>query len=158
MSRKEQSLRARRLLRKERQGVLCTLSQALAGWPFASLTPYAFAAAGEPIILTSTLAEHTRNIYADPRVSLFVLDSEAPVNPQAGARITVMGLVDPVESLEVEDARKRYLARFPESESLFQMSDFTLFKLSIERARFIAGFGEIFWLNADEVLAKDDPE
>ena len=158
MTRKEQSQRALRLLRKERQGVLCTLSQALDGWPFASLTPYAFAASGEPILLTSTLAEHTRNIYADPRVSLFVLDSEAPVNPQAGARITLMGLADPVDSLEVGGARRRYLARFPEAESLFQMSDFTLFKLSIERARFIAGFGEIFWLNAEEVVARADPE
>ena len=158
MSRKEQSLRALRLLRKEKQGVLCTLSQALDGWPFASLTPYAFAASGAPIILTSTLAEHTRNICADPRVSLFVLDSEAPANPQAGARITVMGLADPVDNFEVEDARRRYLERFPEAESLFQMSDFTLFKLSIERVRFIAGFGEIFWLNGDDLIAKDDLE
>lgn len=152
MSRKERLERARELLRKERHGVLCTLSQTLDGWPFASLTPYAFAASGEPIILTSTLAEHTRNIYADPRVSLFILDSDPLQNPQAGARLTVMGLADAVESTAVIDARQRYLARFPESESLFQMADFTLFKLSIERVRFIGGFGDICWINPAEFL------
>lgn len=156
LSRKQKVQRARLLLHQERHGVLCTLSQALDGWPFASLTPYAFAASGEPIILTSTLAEHTRNIYTDPRVSLFVLDSEGRTNPQAGARLTVMGLADSVETDEVADARQRYLARFPESESLFQMSDFVLFKLSIERARFIGGFGDIFWINPGELLEEKE--
>ncbi len=136
--------------------MLCTLSQALDGWPFASLTPYAFAATGEPIILTSTLAEHTRNIYADPRVSLFIVDSEAAHNPQAGARLTLMGLADAIDGTSIEDARRRYLGRFPESESLFQMSDFTLFKLSIERARFIGGFGDIFWINSGELIPGED--
>ncbi len=152
MSRKERFERARELLRKERHGVLSTLSQTLDGWPFASLTPYAFADSGEPIILTSTLAEHTRNIYSDPRVSLFILDSEALHNPQAGARLTVMGLADAVEGAAIEDARRRYLARFPQSESLFQMADFTLFKLSIERVRFIGGFGDMCWINPSEFL------
>ena len=137
MSRKERLERARELLRKERHGVLCTLSQTLDGWPFASLTPYAFAVSGEPIILTSTLAEHTNNIYSDPRVSLFIRDSDAVQDPQAGARLTVMGLADAIEDDdEIADARKRYLARFPESESLFQ----------------IGGFGDIFWINPSEFL------
>ena len=152
LSRKDSLQRARGLFLKERHGVLCTLSQALDGWPFASLTPYAFAATGDPIILTSTLAEHTRNIDADPRVSLFIVDSEAVHNPQAGARLTLMGLADAIDGEAIEDARQRYLGRFPESESLFQMTDFTLFKLSIERARFIGGFGDIFWINSGELI------
>ncbi len=152
MSRKEGVERARTLLQKERHGVLCTLSQTLDGWPFASLTPYAFTASGEPIILTSTIAEHTRNIYGDARVSLFILDSESLSNPQAGARLTVMGLAEAVEDTAVEDARSRYLVRFPEAEALFQMADFTFFKLSIERVRFIGGFGDIFWINPGELL------
>ncbi|MEP7272339.1 MAG: pyridoxamine 5'-phosphate oxidase family protein [Acidobacteriota bacterium] len=152
MSRKDGVERAQALLLKERHGVLCTLSQTLDGWPFASLTPYAFAASGEPIILTSTIAEHTRNIYGDARVSLFILDSESLANPQAGARLTVMGLAEAVEDSAVEDARARYLARFPEAATFFQMHDFTLFKLSIERIRFIGGFGDIFWINPGELL------
>ena len=152
MSRKERLERARELLRKEQHGVLCTLSQTLDGWPFASLTPYAFAGSGEPIILTSTLAEHTRNIHSDPRVSLFVRDSDALQDPQAGARLTVMGLADPLDGVEAIEARQRYLTRFPESETFFQMTDFTLFKLSIERLRIIGGFGDIFWINPSEFL------
>lgn len=160
MSRSERFARARRLLHKERHGVLCTLSQSLDGWPFASLTPYAFAASGAPIILTSQLAEHTRNIYADPRVSLFIIDAEAQANPQAGARLTLMGTAEQMGGAEAEEAKRRYLARFPGSENLFQMSDFTLFQLSIERGRFIGGFGEIFWISPGDLLeplANEDP-
>lgn len=155
MSRKERIERAQKLLHQERYGVLCTLSHSLDGWPFASLTPYAFAATGEPIILTSQLAEHTRNISVDPRVSLFVIDAEARANPQAGARLTLMGLANAVPADQVPEDRRRYLARFPESEALFQMSDFALFRLSLERGRFIGGFGEIFWLSPEELLGAE---
>lgn len=157
MGRKERIEKARRLLHTERYGVLCTLSHSLDGWPFASLTPYAFAASGEPVILTSALAEHTRNISVDPRVSLFVIDAEARANPQAGARLTLMGLANATLRTDIEDDRRRYLARFPESEPLFQMSDFTLFRLSLERGRFIGGFGEIFWLSPEELLDVAEP-
>jgi putative heme iron utilization protein len=160
VARNERIERARKLMHRERHGVLCTLSQSLNGWPFASLTPYAFAASGDPIILTSQLAEHTRNIYSDPRVSLFIIDAEARANPQAGARLTLMGLADQVPEAESGEARSRYLARFPESEGLFQMADFSLFKLNLERGRYIGGFGDIFWLSPADLLqpfAEEDP-
>lgn len=152
MNRKSRIEQARTLLRKEKYGVLCTISQTLNGWPFASLTPYAFTAFGELIILTSQLAEHTRNIYSDPRVSLFIPDSKALCDPQSNARLTVLGLVDILVASEVDEARRRYLARFPESELLFNMTDFALFKLSVERARFIGRFGDIYWLSSIDLL------
>jgi putative heme iron utilization protein len=152
VNRRDRAAPARELIQVERHGVLCTLSRQLGGWPFASLTPYAFAASGEPLFLISNLAEHTRNLRADPRVSLFIQDSSALAHPQAGARITIMGLAKEVDEDEIEDARRRYLARLPEGEGLFQMADFALFKLQIERVRFIGGFGEIFWLNPEELL------
>ncbi|MBK6799798.1 MAG: pyridoxamine 5'-phosphate oxidase family protein [Acidobacteria bacterium] len=59
------------LLNREKNGVLSTLSKKMGGWPFGSLTPFAMTAEGDPMFLLSGLAEHTHNIMADPRVSLF---------------------------------------------------------------------------------------
>src|SRR5690242_12322183 len=62
----EEAIReARSLLRARTEGVLCTISKRVAGWPFGSVAPYALGARGEPILYISTIAEHTKNIKAD---------------------------------------------------------------------------------------------
>jgi heme iron utilization protein len=141
------------LLDRERHGVLSTLSKKMNGWPFGSVTPYALTAANEPILLMSGLAEHTQNVLADARVSLFVQDGTAIANPQAGPRVTLAGIAERVLDEEAGDARRRFLERFPESASLFQLGDFHLFRLRIERIRYIGGFGEMFWLDGDALSA-----
>ncbi|HWN30853.1 MAG TPA: pyridoxamine 5'-phosphate oxidase family protein, partial [Burkholderiales bacterium] len=56
---------ARRLLRKNRFGMLATLSKKFGGHPFGSITPYILDHDARPVILISTLAEHTKNIEND---------------------------------------------------------------------------------------------
>lgn len=138
------------LLNREKNGVLSTLSKKMGGWPFGSLTPFAMTAEGDPMFLLSGLAEHTHNIVADPRVSLFLQDSSALDNPQAGARATILGNAGMIEDASLDDAKNRYLDRFPDSAQMFQMGDFKLFRLKIERVRFIGGFGEMYWLSWEE--------
>jgi hypothetical protein len=151
MTESNRALPIRALLERERHGVLCTLSSKMEGWPFGSVTPYALTAANEPILLMSGLAEHTQNVLADARVSLFVQDSAAIANPQAGARVTLLGRAEPAPEADAADARARFLARFPESESLFQLGDFRLFKLRPERVRYIGGFGQMYWLGGHDL-------
>ena len=79
------ALDARRLLRKNRFGMLATLSKKFSGHPFGSIIPYILDHDARPVILISTLAEHTKNIENDSRVSLLV--HEAGANVQAEARI-----------------------------------------------------------------------
>jgi hypothetical protein len=153
MSQAERAVPVRQLLQNERQGVLSTLSHKLDGWPFGSLTPFALTEAGEPLIFLSALAEHTQNLLADARVSLFVQDAQALANPQAGVRATLLCLAEAVPGDESAAARQAYLQRFPQSAGLFQLGDFSLFKLKIKRVRFIGGFGEMYWLGGDELLA-----
>ncbi len=145
MSNSDHALLVRNLLEQEKQGTLSTLSQKYAGWPFGSLTPYAISAAGDPLIFVSSLAEHTRNLLADPHVSLFIQDTSAQSNPQANARATFLGLAEPVTDKEQEDAAQRYLARFPEAGQNFQLGDFLLVKILVQHTRYIGGFGEMFW-------------
>src|SRR5882762_8671690 len=98
-----ESIRA--LLEQESNGVLATLSARRDGWPFASVAPYAVTEAGEPVLLLSRLAEHTRNLQADSRASLLVQDHDSLSDPQAGARITILGHVEAVVEPELQSAQ-----------------------------------------------------
>ncbi len=141
---------ARRLLRAEREAVLSTLSLRRHGWPFASLAPYALSRRGEPILLLSTLAQHTKNLRADARACLFVQDRSAP-EPPDGARIALLGRVAPVPAADVPEARARYLARHPRAESYFAAHDFGLYRLAVEEVRYIGGFGVIGWIPGSDL-------
>jgi len=137
---------ARRHLASCRSGVLSTLSLRHGGHPFGSLVPYALDHAGRPVILVSRLAEHTKNIGADPRVSL--LAHGAAEDPPAGARVTLLGKAVAVES--VASGAARYLRIFPDSERLVALGDFSFFAIEPVAVRFIEGFGGIHWISASD--------
>jgi putative heme iron utilization protein len=147
---------ARTLLATERTGVLSTISVHRPGYPYGSVTPYALSKRGQPIVLISTLAAHTKNLVADPRASLFVGDRAAAEDPQAGGRVSLLGVASRVPESESTDARARYLARQPQARGYFQTHDFQLWEFSVEELRLIAGFGRIAWL--DGVTLKRRPE
>ena len=144
---------ARALLEAESVGVLSTISVRRAGTPYGSVTPYALAATGSPLLLLSRLAAHTQNLTADPRAGLYVGDRSAAADPQAGARISLLGRVVRVDAAEETDARTRYLARWPQAADYFALGDFSLWRFEIEEARFIAGFGDIRWLEGSALAS-----
>ena len=80
---------AKKLLREGRSGALATL-MAGSGAPYCSLVNVATAADGAPLLLISRLAVHTKNILADPRVSVMI-DERKEGDPLQGARIMLMG-------------------------------------------------------------------
>jgi heme iron utilization protein len=137
---------ARAMLEAESVGVLSTLSVHRAGYPYGSVTPYALSARGTPLLLLSGLAAHTKNLIGDPRASLFVADRAAAEDPQAGARLTLLGRAVRVPDDDVADARARYLVRWPRAAGYFQLGDFALWDLAIEEMRLISGFGAMRWI------------
>src|SRR6478736_3431160 len=80
---------AKSLLRRSRQGALATLMPET-GDPYCSLVNAATEPSAAPILLISRLALHTKNILADPRVSL-MLDERVAGDPLEGARVMLMG-------------------------------------------------------------------
>lgn len=80
---------ALQFLRSTHSGVLATLSVKFAGYPFGSIAPFVLDHSGQPIILISTIAEHTQNIIANPKVSLLVFAGDDDL--QANGRLTLMG-------------------------------------------------------------------
>src|ERR1700689_5668794 len=61
--------RARTLVYIFRVGSLSPLSRKQPGFPFGSVMPYGLDEHGRPIFLISTMAMHTQNLQADPRVA-----------------------------------------------------------------------------------------
>jgi heme iron utilization protein len=138
---------ARQLLRAHRYGALCTLSKKFDGFPFGSITPYLVDHDGSPLVLISSLAEHTKNIQNDPRVSLITHNQEDP-HIQTQGRITVVGTATQIA--EREQAGKRYLRYFPEARTYFAMHDFSFYRIVPLALRYIGGFGDIHWVKAEK--------
>jgi len=154
--RPSQAERARTLLEANGVGTLCTIANEPAGYPFGSLVAFA-ALDGTPVLLLSELAEHTRNLHANPRASLLI--AEAPAGaPLAGARVTLLGRCSPLAASEQQRARSAYLARHPSARAYAALNDFKLYQLEVETARVVAGFGRMAWLSAAEWQgARPDP-
>src|SRR5690349_2689421 len=99
----------RRLMRRRDHAALATL---IDGRPYVSLVAAACDTDGSPLLLLSDLAQHTRNLAAEPRVSLLYDDTAGHADPLAGSRLTVLG-----HAARCEEARAlaRFAARHPAS-------------------------------------------
>ncbi len=134
---------ARDLLCRCYDGVLATVSVDVAGYPFGSVVPYCLDSHGRPLILIASIAQHTKNIRADARVSLTVFDRAEP-DLQAAGRVTVLG--DARRLNEEERALAlRYYRYFPQSHDYDRTHDFAFHAIAPRRIRFIGGFGAIHW-------------
>ena len=136
---------ARQFLRRQRHGVLSTLSEKLDGYPFGSIVPLVLDHAGRPTLLISRLAEHTRNIDADSRVSLLVHEESSDV--QAAARLTLVGDAAQASS-DLPALEARYLRYVPQAGRLLQMGDFSFYRIEPVALRFVGGFGDMQWISA----------
>lgn len=132
--------------------MLSTISLDAPGYPFGSVTPYCADDQCRPIIYISHIAQHTKNILADSRVSLTVVESNAESDDvQAHGRLTCIADAKPVAANDTA-VRERYFRYFPSAKQYEQTHDFAFFRLEIVRVRFIGGFGHIFWIEPDEFL------
>jgi heme oxygenase (biliverdin-IX-beta and delta-forming) len=138
----------RALVRRAFKGSLATL-QGGSGYPYASLITLATDPSGAPIFLISKLARHTANLAKDARASVLVDETSALADPLQGARLTLYGLAEPAAE---EGVRQRFLARHPEAAFYADFPDFGFWRLKVEGAHYIGGFGRIFDLDASELL------
>ncbi len=127
------------LLAAQTHGVLSTIAEDLAGYPFGSLLPYCLDERAWPVILISRLARHTKNIHVDPRVSLLVAES-AVHNVQTAARLTFVSRAVPLSNRASAD---RYYRYFPQCVGYEDELDFEFYVLEPLSCYFIGGFGRI---------------
>jgi putative heme iron utilization protein len=146
---------ARQLLLQESFGVLSTISIDVPGYPFGSVTPYCVDQDCQPIVYISTIAQHTRNIIANPKVSLTIVEASSDSDDvQARGRLTLLADARSVDRANME-IRDRYLRYFPSAVQYEGTHDFSFYRLELVRARFIGGFGQIFWLTREELCLKN---
>lgn len=139
---------AQHVLRLAPTGALATLGGD--GAPFASLVVVATTSAGEPILLLSQLAVHTKNLSNDSRTSLLVVAPGGEGgDPLEGARLTLTGTVvaDPDPAL-----RRRFLARHEDASLYADFADFAFYRLALDGAHLVAGFGRIVDLTPADLL------
>lgn len=135
--------RSRTLLEQASRGALGTLQE---GCPYTSLVQVA-SYDGHPVLLLSDLAEHTKNLRADPRGSLLVWE-EGAADPLAAGRVTLLGRL--VENVA---GRDNFLRRHPSAERYAGFKDFHFFMLLVESARYVGGFGRMSWIEGGDYLA-----
>lgn len=144
----EASTEAKRLLRVARVGALATLDRT-SGGPLTTLVSVGSAYDGAPLLLLSTLAQHTKNLAADPRASLLLASPPGRGDPLNRPRLTISG---PIAADPAPDARGRFLARNPKAELYASFADFSVFKMEIAAVHFNGGFARAAALTPTDIL------
>lgn len=124
---------------------LATHSTQLAGYPYATALPCVVDETHCPLFCISALAEHTKNLLADPRASVSVVSAEGS-NIQATERMTLLGDAERFEPSP--ELVARYLRYEPEAKQYLEL-DFMFFRLKPKRIRYIGGLGKMGWVESD---------
>ena len=135
---------ARFLIRNARHAALGTLADD--GRPHVSLVEVSADGGAAPVMLISALAQHTINLRRDPSASLLIDSGEGRLDRP---RVTLVGTMRP----EPDGILKaRYVAQHPSAAGYASFGDFGLWRMSVERAHLVAGFGRIAWVQPGELL------
>jgi heme iron utilization protein len=140
----------RRLMRRCECAALAT---SLLGAPYASLVLVAADLDASPLLLLSDLAQHSRNIAVDPRVSLLLDGTGGHADRLDGPRLSVLGQAEAVADRHL---LARFTARHPSSLFYAGFADFRLYRLRVERGHLVAGFGRIEWIEWERLLFAGD--
>jgi heme oxygenase (biliverdin-IX-beta and delta-forming) len=141
----------RRLMRSSDRAALATSLGD--GAPYASLVLLGLDLDATPLLLLSDLAEHSRNIARDARVSLLIDGTIGLADPLAGSRVSLLGRV------EIRDDGRllaRFAAHHPSAADYASFADFRLYRMTVERAHLVAGFGRIRWVDGGEIVLAGD--
>jgi len=142
------------LLRQSELGVLSTHSKSNEGFPFGSVSTYMSTVSGDVIFYISDLAQHTKNLLANNKMCLTIYSGSEGArnenNPNDGARLSLLGEVALIDENSKEAIAERFFKLYPESRRYQVLNDFKFHKLTVHKARFIGGFGDINWINQEQ--------
>ncbi len=135
------------LLHFATDAALATQSASMPGYPFASSVPFIVDEHQCPIVLISRLAEHTRNLAANPRTSLMISKS---MGDGEMARVTLLG--DAIQFAPDSALVARYIRFHPHADRFLQLGDFTFWRLTPIRVMTIGGFAKASWIEGDRLF------
>ena len=135
------------LLHSEQEAALATHSTTLEGFPFASAVPFVTDEHHRPVFLISGIAEHSRNLAANPRASLMIAK---PLGEGEMARVSLIGEVQPIEADALLVAR--YLRYHPHAERFLMLGDFRFNRFEAAKVLTVGGFAKASWLDGSRLL------
>ncbi|MEL7477857.1 MAG: pyridoxamine 5'-phosphate oxidase family protein [Pseudomonadota bacterium] len=151
--RQQALIEAKQLLANAKVAVLSTHSHTLPGFPFGSTVQFFANTQGQVYLFISDIAQHAKNLTHDNKLSLTVFEQQDSEDPQM-SRLTLVAEATKFERDDSEDLIDQFVEHFPSSEQYKDLTDFHIWELNMVRARFIAGFGKIFWLEMDEWITE----
>jgi heme iron utilization protein len=131
---------ARTIAASTNTGTLATLTAD--GDPWSSFVTYGLLD-GAPVLCVSNLAEHGRNLAADPRASIAIVAPGSEPDPLASGRVTLAGFVEHPGADEKAAAREAHLAAVAAAKYYIDYSDFSLWVLRVQRVRWVGGYGRM---------------
>ena len=131
---------ARTIAAAANTGILATLTAD--GDPWASFVTYGLLG-GAPVLCVSNMAEHGRNLAADPRASIAIVLPSSDADPLASGRVTLAGIVEHPAGDERAAARDAHLAAVAAAKYYIDYSDFSLWVLRVQRVRWVGGYGRM---------------
>ena len=144
----DQAHAARRVLAGTFHGLLSTHSLEHAGYPFGSVVPYVLDQDGLPLLLLSHLSQHTKNLDADGRCGLTVVE-EGAGDVQERGRLSAVGDVTP--SGPYADS-ERYFRYFPHTRMYFEQLRFSFYRFTPVRFHWNGGFATARWFGIDRIV------
>jgi putative heme iron utilization protein len=110
--------------------------------------PYVLDQEGLPLLLLSHLAQHTKNLDADGRCGLTVVETGAGDVQQRG-RLSAVGDVTP---LGPGADSERYFRYFPHARMYFEQLGFRFYRFTPLRFHWNGGFARVRWLGIDRII------
>jgi len=140
------------ILRDTRVAALATLRDTQ---PRISMVAYVIAPDFSAFYIhVSKLAQHTLDMQKNKYVGLMISETDDyRADPQTLARISVRGAAEVLPPGEpgYTPIKNLYLSRFPESQPLFNLEDFSLWRIVPKGARYVAGFAKAFNLTLESL-------
>ena len=142
------SAELRRMTRRALHAVMATTAcdhkQVGDGWPVTSIVVPAAHIDGSPILLISDLADHTRHLRRDPRLSLLFTDGNIDAGQSEridtdNARLTIFGRA---VADHAPETRQRYLQTHPDAAQYADFADFDFYHVAVEAVYWVGGFGK----------------
>ena len=141
---------AARLLLRHRWAALATEG------PAASMVAYAPGRDASLLLYVSSLSAHTRRLAEQPRVALVVSEPDPGIgDPQTLARVSVTGSVRLIDRRDpgFPAAWEAYVAHLPDAAPRLALTDFSLFRVTVEEVRYVGGFARAGTITAEQLAA-----
>jgi len=137
----ERLIAAAQLLIAARSATLATISD---GIPHASLVTPALDTDGQPVLLLSSLAAHTKHLQTNPACALLITGTAQTENPQTTPRLSLSGIAQIIPAVAVRD---QFLRIHPYAAQYADFRDFSFWKITVSTSQYIGGFANAGYLD-----------